>query len=521
MYITLHSRGRTAAPARKWLATAALALLAAPGMTISAQEAPASNREGQGDAALSPTAAVAAKPLLDPARVAQNRSLWPKEVTLLKPMPFAVVYAGRVAGETIVPAWTRLPLIRVDAAQVELENQGARQWVPADSTDLVARASRLRDAALAAQAPDSPRPAAPPAGEPQEPATDHQARAREVTEEIQRDFWNPQTGLYSDEPNGKQPASAWACGVMFSALAAATRHDPEHYQPVLRKFFEAFDAYWDRKQTLGGYEPLPGGGNGNDKYYDDNEWLAIAFLEAYAVTGESIYSRRAEATVKFVLSGWDETYLQGGIWWHETHEKKVRCKNTCANAPAAVACLRLARISQPTEARDLIAMARKIVDWTVTNLQLPNGLFADTKNIEGDGMNKASLTYNSALMVRAFLGLYQVGGNPVDLQNAQRVATAANALLDQKTGVFRDHKKWGHLMVEADLALYRTTKEPYLLERARRNADAYYEAWKKDGPVDLISAASVARVLWLMADTETVSGRNFWRQEDLPSPGMR
>jgi hypothetical protein len=75
--------------------------------------------------------------------------------------------------------------------------------------------------------------------------------------------------------------------------------------------------------------------------------------------------------------------------------------------------------------------------------------------------------------------------------------------------------------VEADLALYRTTKEPYLLERARRNADAYYEAWKKDGPVDLISAASVARVLWLMADTETVSGRNFWRQEDLPSPGMR
>ena len=336
--------------------------------------------------------------------------------------------------------------------------------------------------------------------------------------EIQRDFWNPQTGFYSDKPNAKDRVMAWGAGVMFSALAGAARNDPEHYRSVMRRYFTTLDAYWDRKQPLGGYEPLPSDGNGNDKYYDDNEWLALSFLEAYADTGDVSYSRRAAETVKFVLSGWDETHLKGGIWWHEAREKKVREKNTCANAPAAVACLRLARISPTAPAKDLRTMAQKIVVWTAGTLQLPSALFADSKNIDNESMNQAALTYNSALMVRAYLGLYRLSGQTADLQKAQRIAVAANTLLDGQTGAYRDHKKWGHLMVEADLELYRTTKEPYLLQRARKTTDEYYEQWKSQGPVDLISAASVARVLWLMADMDTDAGRAFWKAEDAPNP---
>ena len=496
-------------PAGQWLAVAAFALLAGTGVGW-ASDPPALNAP-----AAPPMAAV--NPSLDVAEVAREPAWWPKEVTLLNAVPFTVVFAGREAGRTVLPAGTRLRLVGVRAGQVELENGGAREWVAASSTDLLAGAARLRAAARTMAAPPAQKPPASPAAETRAFDVDYRARAQEVTDEIQRDFWNPQTGRYSEKPGDKNPAVVWSGGVMFSALIGAARNDQERYRPVLRKFFDALEGYWDRKQPLGGYEPLPGDGNGHDKYYDDNEWLAIGFLEAYAVTGEKAYARRAADTVKFVLSGWDETYLGGGIWWHETRERKVRAKNTCANAPAAVACLRLARVSPPAEARELITTAQKITDWTVANLQLPNALFADTKNIEGDGMNKASLTYNSALMVRAFLGLYQVTGKPAYLQNAQRIAQAADALLDKKTGVYRDHKKWGHLMVEADLALYRTTKESYLLERARRNADAYYDHWKANGPGDLITAASVARVLWLMADMETVAGRNFWKKEDAPN----
>ena len=69
-------------------------------------------------------------------------------------------------------------------------------------------------------------------------------------------------------------------------------------------------------------------------------------------------------------------------------------------------------------------------------------------------------------------------------------------------------------MVEADLELYRTTKEEYLLKRAKENADAYYENWKAKPPDDMISNAAIARVLWLMAETETDDGRAFWQGAD-------
>ena len=69
-------------------------------------------------------------------------------------------------------------------------------------------------------------------------------------------------------------------------------------------------------------------------------------------------------------------------------------------------------------------------------------------------------------------------------------------------------------MVEADLELYRATNEEYLLKRARKNVDAFYESWKAKPPGDMISNAAVARVLWLMAETETDAGRAFWRGAD-------
>ena len=69
-------------------------------------------------------------------------------------------------------------------------------------------------------------------------------------------------------------------------------------------------------------------------------------------------------------------------------------------------------------------------------------------------------------------------------------------------------------MVEADLELHRATDEDYLLARAKKNVDAFYDRWKAQPPDDMISNAAIARVLWLIAETETDAGRAFWRQAD-------
>jgi uncharacterized protein YyaL (SSP411 family) len=284
----------------------------------------------------------------------------------------------------------------------------------------------------------------------------------------------------------------------------------------LQKFFAGLDGYWDRKAAIPGYEPAPTSGGGTDKYYDDNAWLVLTFLEAYELTGSQDLLIRASETLNFVLSGWDDT-LGGGIWWHEAHEKKSKGKNTCANAPTAVACLRLARFSTPERAGELVATARKIVAWTVAKLQEPDGLFADAIHLDGT-WNHAKLTYNSGLMLRAFLELYHVDGDPKHLAEAKRIATAADSFIRRQSGTYRDAAKWSHLMVEADLALFRITGEEFLLERARRNADFYYMLWQHRRPKELITVASFARTLWLLADTETTVGKTFWEKSDQPVP---
>jgi hypothetical protein len=155
--------------------------------------------------------------------------------------------------------------------------------------------------------------------------------ANEVTTHIQKTYYHPDTGLYDHSTTKREPEAMWGNGVMFSALVGAARHDPQTYKPILSKFFDAMDAYWDAKAKIPGYEPWPTRGNGNDKYYDDNEWMVITFLEAYDLTKDKKYLNRADETLKFALSGWDEQ-MGGGIWWHEQH--KSDSKNTCSNAPA-------------------------------------------------------------------------------------------------------------------------------------------------------------------------------------------
>ena len=458
----------------------------------------------------------AAESALDLETIANTPALWPKQVSLLRATPIPVVVNGKLAGQAQLPAGTVLRLLRVAGAQLEVEYQNARQMIAAAATDLVPRATALRNSAPNTAPPAAPAVATPASSAPASAVVDpglYGKRAREVMAEIQKTFYDTRTGLYAKSTTDTHPDFMWGNGVMFSAVVAAARLEPGHYRPVMEKFFAALDGYWDTKAKVPGYEPGQTSGNGHDKYYDDNAWMVITFLEAYELTHRPHYLKRASDTLDFVLSGWDGEG-GGGIWWHETH--KGGGKNTCVNAPAAVGCLRLARLRDPRAAAPLIEKAQAITAWTVTNLQDPNGLFWDNKVIATGEVNRGKLTYNTGLMIRAFLGQYRATGKKEPLEEARRIARAGDGFLKRDTGLYRDPVKWAHLMVEADLELYRITREDYLLQRARKNADAYYETWQTNRPTDLIANASIARVLWLLADMESDVGRTFWQASDKP-----
>lgn len=334
-------------------------------------------------------------------------------------------------------------------------------------------------------------------------AAGYRAQAEEVMKYIQDNFRLRRSGLYAREAGGREPDYLWGSGVMFSALAGASRAD-EKWRPVMRRYFEALNSYWDAKAKVPGYEPSPTAGGGNDKYYDDNAWMVLTFLEAWEITGDSRYRKRAEETLEFVLSGWDEE-AGGGIWWHEAH--KDGSKNTCVNAPAAVGCFRMAK-ADPANAARWTGWGRKLVEWTQRTLQASNGLFSDRIIVATGRIHRGQLSYNAGLMQRAFLELSLAPDGRAWLEEANRVAAAAASLMDSGTGAYRDSLKWSHLMVEADLELHRHTRQEFLLRRAITDTAHHFAEWKRQPARDLITNASLARQLWLMAHHESaVSGR--------------
>lgn len=335
--------------------------------------------------------------------------------------------------------------------------------------------------------------------------------AKEVTDYTQKTFWDAKRAVYVKSPTDRTPDYIWRQAAMFSALVGAARYEPQTYRPIMSQFFHGMEAYWDTKAPIPAYEPAPTRGNGHDKYYDDNAWLVITFAEAYQLTGDKAYLKRAEEVARFVASGWDDQ-AGGGIWWHQLH--KDGSKNTCANGPAAVGYLWLAKVGPEKEARGWIDSATKVVDWTCAKLQDRDGLFDDRIIVATGQVKRGKLTYNSALMLRSCLWLYRQTGEAKYLEQAKRIGKAAEWFANRQTGVYRDPLKWSHFMVEADLDLYRTTGEAYLMERAKTNVDAYYASWKKEKPQDMMSNADIARLLWLMEDATSEAGKEFWKKVD-------
>ena len=82
-------------------------------------------------------------------------------------------------------------------------------------------------------------------------------RAREVTEHIQKTFFDPRTGVYFRSLKERKPDYIWLQGVQFSNLVAAARVDPARIGPRLKDYFRALDAYWDDKVVVPGYEAAP------------------------------------------------------------------------------------------------------------------------------------------------------------------------------------------------------------------------------------------------------------------------
>jgi uncharacterized protein YyaL (SSP411 family) len=341
----------------------------------------------------------------------------------------------------------------------------------------------------------------------------YQKKAEEQTDYILKNFYVPSAKRYHPsfpvKPKELPYDFMWGNGVQFSALVGAVRHNPAKYKPALYDFREGLQTYWDPIAPVPGFNAYCSGPGGDDKYYDDNEWLVLGFTEAYEITQDRIFLKDALNTQKFVLSGWDSK-LGGGIYWKVDHKSK----NTCSNGPAAASALRLVQVANQ---KDQMDWAIKLRDWTNANLLDSDGLYWDNINLAGK-IEKHKWSYNTALMIYTNVLLAQLNKDKKALSEARRSADAGIAAwTDPATGSLQkteDAPRFTHLFCESLLRLYDVTKDVKYLNAVRKQADfayryardpkgGYWDKWKvmSHAPGEhktLIENASAARLFWLL-----------------------
>ncbi|MBP9480969.1 MAG: glycoside hydrolase family 88 protein [Parabacteroides sp.] len=233
---------------------------------------------------------------------------------------------------------------------------------------------------------------------------------------------NPETQVTylaegSEQKKGQEVSFLWPYSGMLSGCVSLykTTGDTKYRDILEKQILPGLELYWDNIREPFCYQSYPMFNGKSDRFYDDNDWLAIDFCDYYALTKEPKYLEKAEALHAYIYSGWSEE-LGGGIFWCE--QQRVS-KNTCSNAPATVLCMKLYELTKKPE---YLEWAKKTYAWTKENLcDTTDYVYWDNIALNGK-IATQKYTYNSGQMIQAGVLLYKETGDESYLADAQRTA---------------------------------------------------------------------------------------------------
>lgn len=326
--------------------------------------------------------------------------------------------------------------------------------------------------------------------------------------DIDKAYWSPALGRYAQKPSvtdseTRASAFCWDLGVQLSALTSAAHVDPVRYLPRLKRLVSTIEPYINFSNGVRGLSVLPNLNN-PDRFYDDNAWIAIAMADAYSLNPDTKWLSLCKIALDFALSG-EDFKLGGGIYWRE---REKASKNTCSNAPTAVAALNYYLITHDLK---YLHTANRLLNWTQKTLQDGDGLYFDNIHLDGT-LDKTKWSYNTALMIEGEVLRYEITKDSKHLNEAKRVAiVAANRWVNAKTGALKDDGSFAHLLCDAWLRLARHDSDPrwpklvhaalaYVHNNVHATDGHYAKRWDtapaaEDSKI-LLDQASVARAYW-------------------------
>ena len=270
--------------------------------------------------------------------------------------------------------------------------------------------------------------------------------ASSLYEFTKKAFFAPERGVFCEVYDRSKAAPSgetcfnWSVGILHSALNAIAENDPA-YRSELKGFLPIASSYFNGGGAVGGFDVLPGPRFPNDRYYDDNAWVALAFADSFRILGDKQCLTHAKEARDFAYSGWDSA-LGGGVYWKE---REKTSKNTCSNGPTAAAILAIDAFEPSSQWQK---RAEAIFRWTNQKLQDPaDGLFWDNIALRGK-IEKTKWSYNAALMLRTAKDLHRLQPSTTLGTYIKRLEEASAERWVREDGTIADELPFAHLLLE-------------------------------------------------------------------------
>lgn len=271
------------------------------------------------------------------------------------------------------------------------------------------------------------------------------------------------TGLYFETTDSiqKENLHSWLWPLCALVQAANEMEVIAAKQEYLKPVNKAIDQYYSEKSPVA-YQDYVTAERLSSRFYDDNQWIAIAYLDAYNRTLEAGYLKKAVMVYDYMMTGIDEK-AGGGLYWKEGD---FTTKNTCSNAPAILVALQLYKI---TKEKKYLETALSVYDWTNKTLRAPEGLFYDAIKIPSGEIDRKFYTYNTGAMLQANALLFGITAEKKYLKEAQQISKAA------KSYFLKDNRLPGHywfnaVLLRGNIELYKIDKNPDWINIFRNEA---------------------------------------------------
>ncbi|GAA0624801.1 glycosyl hydrolase [Kribbella sandramycini] len=161
-------------------------------------------------------------------------------------------------------------------------------------------------------------------------------------------------------------------------------------------------------------------GNFISRAIDDTEWWAIAWIQAYDLTGERKYLDMAVTIANYVQGYWDTGSCGGGVWWDR--------ERTYKNAVTIGLYIRMTAALHNRLAGDTVWLQRATTGWN----WFKNSGMINSAGLVNDGLNgscgnngQTVWTYNQGLAIGGALELWRATGDSAVLAKARQLGDAA------------------------------------------------------------------------------------------------